>query len=240
MLNWFKQLGGLLGAGIAAACCLGVPPVLAALGAAGLGFLIRDAYLFPIFVAFVALALWYLYRSARSHGSLAPFWVGVTGASVGAAALWLMVTGLFLQPWAVYVGLGTFVAGSLWDLINARRRPACEPARDVPARPQTGAAAEPDLGRRAVNGAAISVAAAAAFYGMYRSVEAFVPATEVGQIACWGINSCKGQTACTTAFNACSGQNECRGRGYLHVSEKECYSKGGVPLENSPGDPAKG
>ncbi len=43
MLDWFKQLGGLIGAGIAAACCLGVPAVLAALGAAGLGFLIRDA-----------------------------------------------------------------------------------------------------------------------------------------------------------------------------------------------------
>ncbi len=79
MLSWFKQLGALLGAGIAAACCLGVPAVLAALGAVGLGFLIRDAYLFPIFVAFIALGLWWLYRSARSHGSLAPFWLGLPG-----------------------------------------------------------------------------------------------------------------------------------------------------------------
>jgi hypothetical protein len=159
---------------------------------------------------------------------------------LGAVALWLMVTGLFPQPWAIYAGLGTFMAGSVWDLVNARRRPACEPACDVPARPRAEPAAEPDLGKRAVNGTAISLAAAAAFYGMYRSVEAFAPAREVGKVACWGINSCKGQTACTTAFNACNGQNECRGRGYLDVSEQECYSKGGVLLKNSSANPAKG
>ncbi len=237
MLDWFKQLGGLLGAGIAAACCLGVPVVLSALGAAGLGLLIHDAYLFPIFVAFIVLALWYLHRSARSHGSLVPFWLALTGAAVATAALWLMVTGLFPQPWAIYVGLGVLVAGSLWDLVNARRQPACG---EVPGRAETEAAAEPDLSKRAVNGAAISLAAAAIFYGMYRSVEAFAPAREVTQVACWGINSCKGQTACTTAFNACSGQNECRGRGYLNVTEQECYAKGGVLLKNSPADPARG
>jgi len=198
MLDWFKQLGGLIGAGIAAACCLGAPAVLAALSAAGLGSLIRDAYLFPIFVAFVAFGLWWLYRSARSHGGLAPFWLGLAGASLGATGLWLTVTGLFPRPWAIYVGLGIFMAGSLWDLGNAKRRPPREPACDAPAKPQTPAAAEPDLGKRAVNGAAISLAAAAVFYGMYRSVEAFAPAREVGQVACWGINSCKGQTACTT------------------------------------------
>ena len=47
-----------VGAGIAAACCLGVSAVIAAVGAAGLGFLIHDAYLFPIFVGFIALVPW--------------------------------------------------------------------------------------------------------------------------------------------------------------------------------------
>src|SRR5438874_1738381 len=53
MKELIKRLSGIIGAGIAAACCLGVPVVLAAMGALGLGFLIHDAYLFPLFVGFI-------------------------------------------------------------------------------------------------------------------------------------------------------------------------------------------
>jgi mercuric ion transport protein len=38
MKELIKQFSRIVGAGIAAACCLGVPVVLAAVGAAGLGF----------------------------------------------------------------------------------------------------------------------------------------------------------------------------------------------------------
>jgi hypothetical protein len=37
-----KQLSGLIGAAIAAACCLGVSAVIAAVGAMGLGFLAAE------------------------------------------------------------------------------------------------------------------------------------------------------------------------------------------------------
>ena len=80
-------------------------------------------------------------------------------------------------------------------------------------------------------GAAISVAAAGVFFGLYRSVDAYAPKAEEGEIACWGINSCKGSTACGTAFNACNGQNACRGKGYIYVPEQECFARGGAPLE---------
>ncbi|HVB49444.1 MAG TPA: MerC domain-containing protein [Burkholderiales bacterium] len=124
-----KQLSGVAGAAVAAACCLGVPVVLAALGAAGLGFLIRDAYLVPIFVAFVALSLWLLYRSARKHASLVPFWIGLAGGVSGAAGLWLLVTGFYPKPWPVYAGLATLVAASVWDAVaGGRRAVACAPA----------------------------------------------------------------------------------------------------------------
>ena len=102
----------------------------------------------------------------------------------------------------------------------------------------TGEANKPDLATRAAKGTALSVAAAAAFYAMYKSVDAVAPPAEAGEIACWGINACKGTSACTTAFNACNGQNACKGRGYLNVPEKECHAKGGVPLKGSEGDPA--
>ncbi len=234
MKSFFEQFTGLVGAGIAAACCLGIPTVLAALGAVGLGFIIHDAYLFPLFVGFAGLSLWLLYRSARRHGQMAPFWVSLAGALFGAIGLWLMVTGLYPQPWSVYVGFLILIGGSIWDLINGRRP---RPAPDVPGLVKAESA---DPLRRIVTGAALSVAAAGAFYGMYKSVDLLVPKAEADDIACWGINECKGTTACTTAFNACTAQNECKGRGYIYVPEKECLIKGGEPLKGSEGDPARG
>jgi mercuric ion transport protein len=232
MKGLIKRFAGLFGASIAAACCLGLPVVLSALGAAGMGFLIHDAYLFPIFVAFIAFALWTLYRSARSHRNLAPFWVGLAGGVLSAIGLFLLVTGLQPVPWTIYAGLGVFLAGSLWDIVPGRKPVAC--ACEVPvAKPRA------TISRRAVNGAALSVAAAAAFYGIYRTVAALAPQAKEKDIACWGINSCKGTTACTTAFNSCTGQNSCKGRGYLYVPPKECAARGGVPLKGSPADPAR-
>lgn len=83
----------------------------------------------------------------------------------------------------------------------------------------------------------MSVAAAGAFYGLYKSVHVMAPQAEAGDVACWGINECRGTTACTTAFNACTAQNDCKGRGYVYVPEKECYAQGGQLLRGSPGDP---
>lgn len=239
MKELIKQFSGIIGAGIAAACCLGISAVLAAVGAVGLSFLIHDAYLFPLFVGFITLTLWLLYRSARSRGDLAPFWLGLAGGVLGSTGLWLLVTGLYSVPWSVYLGVATVLAGSVWDRVNAQRAAACAAAPVCEA--GTGDAERPtDLSHRVARGAALSVAAAAAFYGMYKSVDALAPKAEEGEIACWGINACKGTTACTTTFNACNGQNSCKGRGYLNVPEKECYARAGVPLEGSEGDPAKG
>lgn len=237
MKESLKQLAGLIGAGIAAACCLGIPAVLAGLGALGLGFIIHDAYLLPLFVGFVALSLWLLYRSARRRGRLAPFWVSLAGGLVGTLALWLMVTGVYPLPWLVYASLAALFSGSVWDFVNGRLTlsRAARPAEDGDSGSRTV-----NLGRRLTTGAALSAGAAASFYGLYKSVDVLAPQAEAGEIACWGINECKGQSACTTAFNACTGQNECKGRGYLNVPKNVCYGRGGVPLAGSEGDPAKG
>ena len=121
MKELIKQLSVIFGAGVAAACCLGVPVVLAAVGAAGLGFLINDAYLVPIFMAFVALSLWLLYRSARRHASLVPFWVALAGGLAGGIALWLTVTGFYPGSWLTYLGLTVLVAATIWDAVHGRR-----------------------------------------------------------------------------------------------------------------------
>jgi mercuric ion transport protein len=230
------NIASLTGAGIAAACCLGISAMLAAVGAVGLGFLVHDAYLFPIFVAFVGLSLWLLYRSSRSQNDLWPFWAALAGGLFGAVGLWLLVTGLYPINWSVYAGLGLLIAGSVWDFINGRRAVACAtktcetPELELPI----------DTKRRAINGAALAVAAGGAFYGLYKSVDRLAPSAEAGQIACYGINACKGTTACSTAFNACTGQNACKGKGWVYASTKECALKRGVPLKGSPADPARG
>lgn len=236
MKDLIKQFSGIIGAGVAAACCLGISAVLAAVGAVGLGFLVHDAYLLPIFVGFVGLSLWLLYRSARDHGKLAPFWLATAGGLFGAAGLWLLVTGLYPINWAVYAGLGVLVAGSVLDFANGRRVAACATAACETTEP----APPVDAKRRAVSGAALAVAAGGAFYGLYKSVDWLAPKAEAGSIACHGINACKGQSACSTAQNACTGQNACKGQGWLNVSAKECAAKGGVPLKGSPADPARG
>ena len=126
MKDFFKQFGSVIGAGIAAACCLGVPLVLSTLGAVGLGFIVHDAYLLPLFVAFVALSLWSLYRSARKHALLGPFWLGLAGGTGGIIGLGLLMTGKYPHAWPVYAGLTLLVSGSVWDMINGRRAPTCE------------------------------------------------------------------------------------------------------------------
>ena len=234
MKNLFKQFGSLLGAGIAAACCLGVPLVLSTLGAVGLGFIVHDAYLLPLFVGFVGLSLWMLYRSARKRALLGPFWLGLTGGTVGSTGLWLLVTGKYPHYGPLYAGLVLLVGGRVWDMVNGRRKAASVEAC-APEPPKA-----PDVQRRAMTGAALATAAAGVFYGLYKSVGAVKPQAIVSDIACWGINSCKGTTACSTAFNACTGQNTCKGRGYLNVSAAQCKAKGGRPLAGSEADPAHG
>lgn len=244
MNTFLKQGSSLLGAGIATACCLGVPVVLSSLGAVGLSFITYDAYLFPLFVGFIGFNAWLLYRSARTHASLAPFWLGLASSVTGAVALWLLVTGIRPMPWLLYLALATLVVASIWDFINGRRAASCsaELACATPQQPgtpsqQPGTPSQP--ARRAITGATLSAGAAVAFYAMYKSVRIFTPEASSNEIACWGINTCKGTTACSTAFNACTGQNACKGKGYLFVSAKACALKGGQPLAGSPADPAR-
>jgi MerC mercury resistance protein len=223
-----KQFSGLFGAGIAAACCLGVSAVLAAMGAVGLGFLVHDAYLFPIFVGFVGFSLWQLFRSARNHENLAPFWFALIGGLFASAGLWLLVTSIYPANWPMIVGLTALVAGSVWDFINGRKSSHCATARET---------APVDTSRRAINSAALAIAAGGIFYGLYKSVDMLAPKADANEIACYGINACKGQTSCSSAFNSCNGQNACKGKGWLNATAEECALKGGVPLKGSPADP---
>jgi predicted branched-subunit amino acid permease len=103
----------MVGVAFAALCCLGVTWALSALAAIGAGFLIKDAILIPLFLAFIGLSLWLLYRSARGRGDLRPLYLSAAGAAVA-------LGGLFVTPVAVSAGLAAMVGGSLWDFALSR------------------------------------------------------------------------------------------------------------------------
>lgn len=120
MKGLVKQLSALGGTGFAAACCLGFPAVVGAVAALGLGFLINDFILFPLFFGLLGFTLWTLYRSTRSHGAMAPFWLGVVGAAVASM-------GVFGISWLAWTGLGALLAGSLWNFWSRRQQLASTP-----------------------------------------------------------------------------------------------------------------
>ncbi|MDX8410263.1 MAG: hypothetical protein R8K46_00110 [Mariprofundaceae bacterium] len=118
----FRQFIGSLGAVLFGACCLALGPVLAALSAAGLGFLINDAILIPLLVLFLGIAVWGLAAARKKHARIGPLALGVTGA-VGAVA------GLWVFPPLSYASLAAVLSASIWDFVLLRRcRTSCEPA----------------------------------------------------------------------------------------------------------------
>ncbi len=103
---------GSLGATVAALCCAGLPAVLGALSAAGLGFLVNDLVLLPLVLVSLGVALWGFGRGVARHGLRGVLVLGWIGAVV-------LVVGIFLYP-LVYAGIGTMLAAALWNTVALR------------------------------------------------------------------------------------------------------------------------
>src|SRR5258706_10229307 len=71
---------GVMGAIVAALCCAGTPVIVGALAALGLGFLRRDAILWPLMLLSLAVALWGFWQGFRLHRQAGPLTLGVVGA----------------------------------------------------------------------------------------------------------------------------------------------------------------
>lgn len=80
-----------------------------------------------------------------------------------------------------------------------------------------------------LSGAAIATAAAGLILSGCESMGPGDDSASAKQasVHCYGVNACKGTTACKTAGNACKGQNACKGTGWLPMSKSECEAKGG-------------
>jgi mercuric ion transport protein len=103
------SLAGLYGSGFALLCCAGVAPVLGLLSAIGLGFLIHDAVLIPLFIVALGVTGWGLWQGRRCHGRGSPLGLGL-GASV------LAIGGLFLWAPVAFIGFGAVIVASVWNL----------------------------------------------------------------------------------------------------------------------------
>jgi uncharacterized membrane protein len=49
--------------------------------------------------------------------------------------------------------------------------------------------------------------------------------------ACYGVNACKGKSACKTASSSCKGTNACKGKGVVMATAKKCAKLGGTATE---------
>lgn len=114
---------GILGAFVAAACCLGLPAVLSIVAAAGLGFLVNDAYLRPLLIVFLLVTLVGLVLGYRVHRRP---WALILGtlSSIGAYAFVYVYT---IRPTA-YAAIAGLVVASILNVVLPRK---CAPACDV-------------------------------------------------------------------------------------------------------------
>lgn len=99
------------GSVFAALCCLGTPAVLAIVSSIGLGFLIRDAVLIPLLIAFLAATLAGLYLGTRQHQRHWALVLGLLGAVVLFASVALVGSGLMAG-----IGIAALIAASMLNV----------------------------------------------------------------------------------------------------------------------------
>jgi len=180
-----SQLLAVGGAAIAVSVCSGVPVLVAAFGAVGAAAFATHAYMFPVFVGFMALACYGIYREGRRRENMVPFWTALAASVVSSVNMWLMVTGFLVLPlWTLFFGMGLLVAAGIWCLLLPLRADQCltDMVRSVASRERPKSA-------RFARAAALGVTAIVLFYGLYKSVDTFVyevdPEFEAFETSAW-------------------------------------------------------
>lgn len=115
------DVAGVLGAIFAALCCAGLPVILSVLAAVGLGWLRRDAILWPLMFLSLGIALWGLNAQRRMHGAVGPLLLAAAGAAALVAGV-VFVHGVSARV-LIDGGAIALVCATIWN-IRARRRPA--------------------------------------------------------------------------------------------------------------------
>ncbi len=66
------------------------------------------------------------------------------------------------------------------------------------------------------------LASAVAGLLMLAGTTTIASAGEGEEVACYGVNKCKGTGACGGKGHSCAGENECKGQGYLKMDKETC------------------
>jgi len=75
------------------------------------------------------------------------------------------------------------------------------------------------------SGATIAMTAAAMLVSGTIATSALAAGGTEGK--CFGVNACKGKSACKTAQSDCKGHNACKGKGWVAMTDTECAEAGG-------------
>lgn len=73
----------------------------------------------------------------------------------------------------------------------------------------------------------VAIAATAAFLLVSGAVGVQTAGAQDAKVKCYGVNACKGQSACKTASSQCKGLNACKGQGFSALSKADCTAQGG-------------
>ena len=105
---------GVIGSIFAALCCAGTPIIVSALAAVGLSFLRKDAILWPLMLASLAVALWGFWRGVQMHHRAGPIVLGI----IGAASLTLGVIVVHGPPAMrmIYSGAAALIVATGWNM----------------------------------------------------------------------------------------------------------------------------
>ena len=104
---------GPIGSVFAALCCLGVPWLVAAVTAVGLGFLRKDAILWPLMIASILVAIWGMWLGYGKHRSLFPLSLGAASGAALIAGV-IFVHG-FPAKELIYAGSAGLIVASIWN-----------------------------------------------------------------------------------------------------------------------------
>ncbi|MDT8342644.1 MAG: hypothetical protein RQ751_14130 [Longimicrobiales bacterium] len=104
---------GPVGAVLSALCCLGAAPVVWALSAVGLSFLVNDLILLPLLALFLGITLRALAQDRARHGAAGPLALAGAGSLAAFGGLW--VSGVVAGA-----GLAAVVAGAVWSALRLR------------------------------------------------------------------------------------------------------------------------
>lgn len=104
----FATVWGPVGSVLAALCCLGAAPLLAALTAVGLGAFINDLVLVPLLVLFLGITIWGLRRDRARHADVRPERLAWVAAAMTTGGLWLHAS-------VVGLGLALLIGASVWN-----------------------------------------------------------------------------------------------------------------------------